>query len=341
MTSSRIPSLLNSNIVRNGCHFANSSRISSTVRCTLSNHSNERLAVSSNTIGSCASTSPLPLRTMASQVAETQLVAEDVSLKRPGPPEWAEKFPIALNGVRQSPIDIQTTCCSSTQGLPPLIVHWPDAISGCNMTNGGYGWRVDIPAEAQPQTSVTGGPLKDKYILEQFHAHWGSDCSCGSEHTVDGQSFAAELHLVHWNADKFGSFFEAASNDKGLAVLGMLLQVGAEAHPEFDKVIKHMSDIQYKGQSVPLSDSLNIENFLPLERGYWTYEGSLTTPPLYESVQWIVFKQPVVVSQEQLEKCRDLRRHECDNIPESGEHKVDTCYRPPQPLCDRSVASVQ
>ena len=33
---------------------------------------------------------------------------------------------------------------------------------------------------------------------------------------------------------------------------------------------------------------------------YWTYEGSLTTPPLYESVTWIVFKEPIEMSDDQV-----------------------------------------
>ena len=43
---------------------------------------------------------------------------------------------------------------------------------------------------------LTGGALKDDYELWQFHAHWGDDSCKGSEHTVDGKAYAAE---VSWN----------------------------------------------------------------------------------------------------------------------------------------------
>lgn len=43
---------------------------------------------------------------------------------------------------------------------------------------------------------LSGGPLTESYILEQFHCHWGQDCSCGSEHTIDGKTFAAEVRIV-------------------------------------------------------------------------------------------------------------------------------------------------
>ena len=38
----------------------------------------------------------------------------------------------------------------------------------------------------QNGASIKGGPLNDRYILSQFHLHWGSVTGQGSEHTVDG-----------------------------------------------------------------------------------------------------------------------------------------------------------
>lgn len=61
--------------------------------------------------------------------------------------------------------------------------------------------------------------------MEQFHCHWGCSDNSGSEHTVDGTSYAGELHLVHWNSTKYNSFAEAAGHPDGLAVLGVFLQV--------------------------------------------------------------------------------------------------------------------
>jgi carbonic anhydrase len=49
----------------------------------------------------------------------------------------------------------------------------------------------------------------------------------GSEHTVDGKEYSGELHLVHWNKTKYGSFAEALGQPDGLAVLGVFLQVRA------------------------------------------------------------------------------------------------------------------
>lgn len=92
-----------------------------------------------------------------------------------------------------------------------------------SIVNPGYCWRVDVKGTG---SELTGGPLGDDlYILEQFHSHWGCSDTEGSEHTVDGVSYAGELHLVHWNATKYNSFGEAAGHPDGLAVLGVFLKV--------------------------------------------------------------------------------------------------------------------
>ena len=75
---------------------------------------------------------------------------------------------------------------------------------------------------------LTGGPLEeDVYQLAQFHAHWGGENARGSEHTVDGKAFSAELHLVHYNT-KYGDLGTAVDKPDGLAVLGMFIKAGAQ-----------------------------------------------------------------------------------------------------------------
>ena len=90
-------------------------------------------------------------------------------------------------------------------------------------------------------SSLIGGPLDGEYELLQFHVHWGSEETRGSEHTIDGKNYAAELHLVHWNK-KYETPKDAADKPDGLAVLGMLIEVG-EKHQEFDKVVQALAQI--------------------------------------------------------------------------------------------------
>lgn len=59
------------------------------------------------------------------------------------------------------------------------------------MTNTGYCWKAHVNGQG---SILEGGPLKDKYQLEQYHCHWGDNDSTGSEHLVDGQSYAGEVN---------------------------------------------------------------------------------------------------------------------------------------------------
>ena len=80
---------------------------------------------------------------------------------------------------------------------------------------------------------------------------------------------------------------------------------------------------------------------------YWTYEGSLTTPPLFETVTWIVFKKPMTVSKEQLETMRNLKcNSSCtggifSNFNPNEDIPMIDNYRPTQPINDRIVRQVK
>jgi len=235
-------------------------------------------------------------------------------------------YSISLSGARQSPINIVTDKVVATEELDELKYEYVPG--NCeSVENTGSSWKVNVKSDG---SSLTGGPLQnDTYQIAQFHAHWGGENSRGSEHTVDGKMFSAELHLVHYNT-KYGSFGNAADKPDGLAVLGMFIKVGAE-HPEFGKLCEVLQDIPNKGDTMKLKTPLNPENFLPKNQSFWTYLGSLTTPPLYESVTWIVFKQPIEVSPIQMKIMREMKfgdtKSECmrDN------------YRPPCPLNGREI----
>ena len=79
-------------------------------------------------------------------------------------------------------------------------------------------------ADDNDKSTLTEGPISGTYRLKQFHVHWGANNDRGSEHTVAGTKYAAELHLVHWNT-KYPNFGEAASKPDGLAVVGVFLKV--------------------------------------------------------------------------------------------------------------------
>lgn len=207
------------------------------------------------------------------------------------------------------------------------------------MSFAGYCWRVDVNGA---NSELTGGPLGDQiFKLEQFHCHWGCTDSKGSEHTVDGVSYSGELHLVHWNTTKYKSFGEAAAAPDGLAVLGVFLQPGNH-HEELDKVSSLLQFVLHKGDRVTLPQGCDPGQLLPDVHTYWTYEGSLTTPPCSECVIWIVFKTPIQVSDDQLNAMRNLNaydvKEECPCNEFNG--KVINNFRPPLPLGKRELREI-
>jgi carbonic anhydrase len=119
-------------------------------------------------------------------------------------------------------------------------------------------------------------------------------------------------------------------------VLGVRLKVG-HANSELDKIIPSLHDIQLKEQKVALKEHLDINKLFPSFPGYYTYKGSLTTPPCFESVRWVVFKEPVEVSEEQLAAFRELNNVSCETECCEGS-KIKHNYRPVCPLNDRKVS---
>eukprot|EP00914_Ancora_sagittata_P023035 GHVO01045706.1.p1 GENE.GHVO01045706.1~~GHVO01045706.1.p1 ORF type:complete len:262 (+),score=46.34 GHVO01045706.1:653-1438(+) len=255
-----------------------------------------------------------------------------------GPATWGTVAP-AANGKRQSPIDIlpaQAKYDNTLKDKPFKMVYAPGNAKA--ITNNGKSVTM---AYDPAGSSLTGGPLKNKFQLAQFHFHWGSENDCGSEHTVNGKMYASEAHLVHYNTDQFTDFGTAAQADNGLTVLGVFLKVGSP-HAGFQKVIDLVKEIPFAGDHIDVKGGYDPSLLLPEDCSkYWTYLGSLTTPPCWESVNWVVFKEPIEVSQEQLNIMRGLNSiGKGAAIPqhELGAKMVNN-YRPPLDLNGRQVSA--
>lgn len=252
-----------------------------------------------------------------------------------GPSVWPKLFPQAA-GEHQSPVNIQTRQTRQDSDLQSNPLKWTYVPENTrSLVNPGYCWRVDVNGTG---SELCGGPLEYNYVLEQFHCHWGCSDQRGSEHTVDGKEYSGELHLVHWNKTKYSSFAEALGQPDGLAVLGVFLQVG-KAHPELEKIANLLPFITHKGDRITIPSAVDPAKFLPKNPAYWTYFGSLTTPPFSESVTWILFKDAMEVSQDQLEAFRNLRCHDvCEERPyDDVDGQVINNYRPPLPLGNREL----
>ncbi|XP_076878394.1 carbonic anhydrase 5A, mitochondrial isoform X1 [Brachyhypopomus gauderio] len=247
-------------------------------------------------------------------------------------PMWQE--PLAIpGGDRQSPIDIALPSSVFDPRLKPLVTRY-DPRTCQQIWNNGYSFLVEYD-DTTDKSTLSGGPLEDRFRLCQFHFHWGENNSWGSEHTVDQLLYPAELHLVHWNSDKYSLFEEAVVEDNGLAVIGVFMKVG-KRHQGLQKLVDALPAVRHKDSVVEFT-RFNPACLLPENTDdYWTYSGSLTTPPLTEAVTWIIMKQPIEVSHDQLAVFRSLL---FTSAEEEVQKSMVNNFRVQQPLRGRTVRS--
>ncbi|XP_068093689.1 carbonic anhydrase 13-like [Hyperolius riggenbachi] len=247
-----------------------------------------------------------------------------------GPEVWHELFPLA-NGDRQSPIDIITQDAKYDPSLTPLHFDY-DPSSAKVIMNSGHTFTVEFD-DGEDRSVVRGGPFHGSYRLRQFHFHWGPCDDYGAEHKVDGRDYAAELHIVHWNSQKYPSFIDAVYKPDGLGVVGVFLKVG-EHNKTLERVTDAFKAISTKGKQSSFTN-FDPSRLLPECKDFWTYPGSLTVPPLLESVIWAVLKEPIPISSRQLSQFRSLlRTSEADEIESCC---METNHRPVQPHRGRTV----
>ncbi|XP_027583819.1 carbonic anhydrase 14 [Pipra filicauda] len=248
-----------------------------------------------------------------------------------GQQHWPEGHP-ACGGRAQSPIDIATGRARLDPALPPLQPQGYDHPETPRFTlaNNGHTAVLALPPSLQLQG------LPGAFAAAQLHFHWGRPGhAAGAEHLLDGHRAPAEMHVVHFDAERFSDAGEAQHHAGGLAVLGVLLEVGADPHPAYDNILRHLGSIRYAGQSTSIP-SFNVQNLLPqrLDR-YYRYNGSLTTPPCFQSVLWTLFPEPVHISRDQLEQLQGSL-YSTEEAEAEPQLLVDN-FRAPQELNQRPV----
>jgi carbonic anhydrase len=188
-----------------------------------------------------------------------------------GPEHWGDldkTFRACRLGQRQSPIDIRAP---KPADLPPIQFAYQR--TPLHIVNNGHTIQVNYA----PGSFITVGDKR--YQLTQFHFHHPS------EERINGKGFEMVAHLVH------------AASDGALAVVAILLDPGA-ANPVIASLWQHLPT--HEGPEQNLGDvQIDATGLLPRDRGYYTFTGSLTTPPCTEGVTWFVLKTPEPISQRQ------------------------------------------
>jgi len=239
--------------------------------------------------------------------------------------EWPDCYP-ECGGMSQSPIDIPINYYPKVSKAPAIKFKKYRTELPAMLIKTDHNINMMFKGGMVP--SISGGYFMEKFKFEQLHFHWGKTNADGSEHLVNGKAYPGEAHFVHWNT-KYASFGEAADKPDGLVVLGFFLTISDKATMGMKRIAEGLRKIKdYELSDVDIGDlSLNdILGFRPWKVAdkYAYYNGSLTTPPCYESVQWHVFKRTIKVTNRIMRKFREFK-------------KFTPNFRPVQPLNGREV----
>lgn len=225
-----------------------------------------------------------------------------------------------ITGERQSPLDILRTNVKEGDDLIDLVLEgWEKERTGILSNTGSTVKFEPYKNESSAKTKNH----KGTYELRQFHLHWGDANNNGSEHLVDGKATAAEIHFVHQNPDK------DPEDGDAFAVVGVRLVVDKEEAeiPDYWSVLS-VKELYPFGANT--SVTVRYSDFLPADRSYYFYEGSLTTPNCYEVVQWFLLQETISVPEAYLEQLRNIENEEGD--------KLTFNFREPQELNGRTVS---
>lgn len=210
-----------------------------------------------------------------------------------GPAHWGELSPdfiLAKTGKQQSPIDIRNA--QSARGILQIDYN-PTTLE---IVNNGHA--IQLNYKKGSFLKMDGAT----YELKQFHIH------SPSEHTVNGEYFDMEIHLVH------------ISDAGKIAVAGVLFKQGKK-NVFLEKFWKMLPETPGE-RILDKTLNLNAADVLPANKTYYAYDGSLTTPPCSEGVKWYVLSEPAEISAEQLAEFQKLYKGN---------------FRPVQPLNGRII----
>ncbi|XP_032667160.1 carbonic anhydrase 1-like [Odontomachus brunneus] len=235
-----------------------------------------------------------------------------------------------IEDILESPIDLNISYMKVIELNPLLWYNYNVMPKKLKLTNTGYTVILSGKWEAE-RPYLRDGPFASNYVFSQIHFHWGETNMDGSEHYVDGGSMPMELHAVHFKSD-YETQEAALRRDDGVVILVYLFELQADHNPLLDGILRALPLVQAAYSSVRLTPFLITNIMRCFQRDYFVYWGSVKMISYRNSVLWVISREPVGISMEQVAQFRTL--YDKREVP------LLTNCRPLRDRGDRSVFHV-